>query len=50
MHYTQVALELYTVRDETKRDFEGTLRQVAQMGYAGVEFAGYGDLAAQAMA
>src|SRR5713226_632987 len=50
MHYTQVALELYTVRHETKRDFEGTLRQVAQMGYAGVEFAGYGDLAAQAMA
>ena len=50
MYYTQVALELYTVRDETKRDFEGTLRQVAQMGYAGVEFAGYGDLAAQAMA
>ncbi len=50
MHYPQVALELYTVRDETKRDFEGTLRQVAQMGYAGVEFAGYGDLAAQAMA
>jgi sugar phosphate isomerase/epimerase len=49
MHYTQVALELYTVRDETKRDFEGTLRQVAQMGYMGVEFAGYGNLSAQAM-
>ena len=49
MHYTQVALELYTVRDETKRDFEGTLRRVAHMGYAGVEFAGYGNLSAQAM-
>jgi sugar phosphate isomerase/epimerase len=49
MHYSQVALELYTVRDETKRDFEGTLRRVAQMGYAGVEFAGYGNLSAQAM-
>jgi sugar phosphate isomerase/epimerase len=50
MHYSQVALELYTVRDETKRDFEGTLRRVAQMGYTGVEFAGYGNLSAQAMA
>ncbi|HKV60060.1 MAG TPA: sugar phosphate isomerase/epimerase [Ktedonobacteraceae bacterium] len=50
MQYTQVALELYTVRDETRRDFEGTLRRVAQMGYAGVEFAGYGNLSAQAMA
>jgi sugar phosphate isomerase/epimerase len=45
----QVALQLYTVRDETGRDFAGTLRQVAEMGYAGVEFAGYGDLSAQAM-
>lgn len=50
MQYTQVALQLYTVRDETKRDFEGTLRRVAQMGYTGVEFAGYGNLSAQAMA
>jgi len=45
----QVALELYTVRDETKRDFAGTLRHVAQLGYAGVEFAGYGNLTAQEM-
>jgi len=49
MHYSQVALELYTVRDETKRDFAGTLRRVAQMGYAGVEFVGYGNLSAQSM-
>src|SRR3984893_11902763 len=49
MQYSQVALELYTVRDETKRDFAGTLRRVAHMGYAGVEFAGYGNLSAQAM-
>ena len=49
MNDLQVALELYTVRDETKRDFAGTLRRVAQLGYAGVEFAGYGDLTAQEM-
>jgi sugar phosphate isomerase/epimerase len=45
----QVALELYTVRDETSRDFVGTLRRVAQLGYTGVEFAGYGNLTAPEM-
>ncbi len=49
MNELQVALQLYTVRDETQRDFAGTLRRVAELGYAGVEFAGYGDLSAQAM-
>ena len=44
MNDLQVALELYTVRDETRRDFAGTLQRVAQIGYAGVEFAGYGNL------
>lgn len=41
-----IALQLYTVRDETARDFTGTLRSVAAMGYRAVEFAGYGDLPA----
>ncbi|HZS79437.1 MAG TPA: sugar phosphate isomerase/epimerase [Ktedonobacteraceae bacterium] len=50
MNSLKIALELYTVRDETKRDFVGTLRKVAQMGYTAVEFAGYGDLSAQQMA
>jgi len=49
MNDLQVALELYTVRDEASRDFAGTLRRVAQIGYAGVEFAGYGNLNAQEM-
>jgi len=35
-----VALQLYTVRDATEKDFVGTVRQVAEMGYAGVEIAG----------
>jgi sugar phosphate isomerase/epimerase len=49
MNNLQVALELYTVRDETKRDFAGTLQRVAQIGYAGVEFAGYGNLTSPEM-
>ena len=45
-----VALQLYTVRDEMARDFAGTVRAVGQIGYAGVEMAGYGDLSAEQMA
>jgi len=33
-----VGLELYSVRDELKKDPEGTVRAVAQMGYQAVEF------------
>lgn len=45
-----IGLQLYTVRDQTEKDFAGVIRQVAQMGYAGVEFAGYGNLSAKEMA
>jgi sugar phosphate isomerase/epimerase len=34
-------LQLYTVRDLLKQDFEGTIAKVAQIGYKEVEFAGY---------
>jgi sugar phosphate isomerase/epimerase len=33
-----VGLELYSVREELKKDPEGTVRAVAEMGYLGVEF------------
>jgi sugar phosphate isomerase/epimerase len=46
----RVALQLYTVRDETARDFAGTVRRVAEIGYQAVEFAGYGGLAASGIA
>jgi sugar phosphate isomerase/epimerase len=36
-----IALQLYSVRDDCARDFPGVLKRVAQMGYDGVEFAGY---------
>lgn len=44
-----IALQLYTVRDETAKDFAGTLRRVAAAGYTAVEFAGYGDLSTKQM-
>src|ERR1700730_2912924 len=45
-----VGLQLYTVRDETAKDFPITLHRVAEMGYAGVEFAGYGGISSKDMA
>lgn len=40
----KVGLQLYTLREETAGDFVGTLQRVADIGYGGVEFAGYGGL------
>ncbi|HOX37623.1 MAG TPA: sugar phosphate isomerase/epimerase [Candidatus Brocadiia bacterium] len=42
-----IALQLYTVRDDAAKDYIGTLKKVAKMGYEGVEFAGYGGLSAK---
>src|SRR6476620_9073905 len=36
--HVPVGLELYSVRDEMKKDLLGTVRRVGQMGYEGVEF------------
>jgi sugar phosphate isomerase/epimerase len=40
-HIERVGLQLYTVRGLMKKDFEGTIAKVAQIGYKEVEFAGY---------
>ncbi|GAA3401895.1 sugar phosphate isomerase/epimerase [Paenibacillus hodogayensis] len=42
----KVGIQLYTLREETSKDFVGALRKVAEAGFAGVEFAGYGGLEA----
>ncbi|MDQ0482471.1 sugar phosphate isomerase/epimerase family protein [Guptibacillus hwajinpoensis] len=36
-----VAVQMYTLREECEKDFVGTLEKVAEIGYQGVEFAGY---------
>jgi sugar phosphate isomerase/epimerase len=36
----EIGLQLYTVRDLLRVDFEGTLRAIARLGYQEVEFAG----------
>lgn len=40
-----VGLQLYTVRDLAGKDFVGTLKKVAEIGYDAVEFASYGGMA-----
>ena len=40
-------LQTYSLGRALRDDFEGSLKKLAEMGYAGVEFAGfYGDLSA----
>jgi sugar phosphate isomerase/epimerase len=39
-----ISVQLYTVRDLTAKDFAGTMKQVAQIGYKEVELAGFGNL------
>ncbi len=42
-----IALQLYSVREDCARDLPGTLAAVANMGYEGVEFAGFYDRSAK---
>ena len=42
-----VGLQLWTVREECKKDFAGTIAKVAKMGYNGVEFAGFYEKSAK---
>lgn len=42
-----VAVQMFTLREESGKDFAGTLRKVAELGFDGVEFAGYGGLTAK---
>lgn len=37
----KIGVQLYTVRDQMKADFDGTIAKVAKIGYKEIEFAGY---------
>jgi len=47
MKQIPIALQMYTLRNELEKDFTGTLQKVAELGYEGVELAGYGGLSAK---
>lgn len=38
-----LALQLYSLRDDIKKDFDGTIKAVGSMGFTAVEAAGYGE-------
>ena len=38
-----IALQLYSVRDDISKDYEGTLKKVGEMGFTHVEAANYND-------
>jgi len=42
-----IGVQLYTVGDQMRADFEGTLAKVAEIGYRQVEFAGYSNKSAR---
>jgi len=39
-----IALQLYSIRNEVEADFRGTMEKIKEMGYEGVEPAGFGSL------
>ena len=41
-----IGVQLYSVRKDCERDLPGTLKAIAEMGYSGVDFAGYYDYSA----
>jgi sugar phosphate isomerase/epimerase len=45
----ELAVQLYTLRNETARDFRATLQEVAEAGVPAVEFAGFGSHSASDM-
>ena len=45
----KIYLQLWSIKDETEKDFFAALEQVAALGYAGVEFAGFGGIPADRM-
>lgn len=45
----KLGLQLYTIKDAVRSDFVGALRRVAEIGYEGVEFAGYHDMPADVL-
>lgn len=44
MKKVPIALQLWSVRDDMRRDFAATVAAVGKLGYRGVELAGYGNL------
>ncbi len=42
----EISLQLYSIHGETQADFAGSVKRVGEIGFNGVEFAGYGGFTA----
>lgn len=49
MRKDQIGIQLYTLRELAAQSYVDMLRTVAEMGYRGVEFAGFGELTASSV-
>ncbi len=49
MTSTRIAVQMYTLRAEAEKDFLGTLRRIASLGFDGVELAGWRALPARVL-
>ncbi|PLS03216.1 sugar phosphate isomerase/epimerase family protein [Neobacillus cucumis] len=47
MRNIPVAVQMFTLREESAKDFAGTLKKVAELGFDGVELAGFHGLTAR---
>ncbi len=45
----EFSMQLYSLRDETEKDFKGSVKATGDFGYSGVEFAGFGGLTSSEM-
>lgn len=45
----EISLQLYSIKSETEMDFKKAVKKVGDIGFKGVEFAGYGGLTADEM-
>lgn len=45
----KVGIQLYSVKEDVDKDFHGTLRRLADIGFSSVEFAGYREVEASVM-
>lgn len=45
----EISIQLYSVHTETEKDFKTAVARTADIGFQGVEFAGYGGLSAEEM-
>lgn len=43
----EISLQLYSIHEETKKDFSGSVKKVGEIGFQGVEYAGYGGLSSE---